>query len=109
MATSAQSDQAASSEPQSDAWEKSKATFQGKRSSEYYDPCQEFANKSIKCMHRNKGDREMCQDYFKCVSPFATGAGPRAERDDNKPVFRVVWSGSDGTASSANSGLRDLG
>ncbi|KAH0842405.1 Cytochrome c oxidase-assembly factor COX23, mitochondrial [Fonsecaea pedrosoi] len=84
MASSAQSDQAASSEPQIDAWEKSKATFQSyalrnntyrdmnpanvcarKRTSEYYDPCQEFANRSIKCMHRNKGDREMCQDYFK--------------------------------------------
>jgi hypothetical protein len=38
-----------------------------KRSSEYYDPCQDFANKSIKCMHRNNGDRDMCQDYFKCV------------------------------------------
>ena len=89
MATSAQSERTRSSEPQADTWEKSKATFQtyvgpfhvdyarevlmvdldfySKRSSEYYDPCQEFANKSIKCMHRNNGDRDMCQDYFQCV------------------------------------------
>jgi hypothetical protein len=73
---------------ESDRWEKSKQTFQGyesrlpyvflpwelialpysKRASEYYDPCQEAANKSIKCMYRNNGDREMCQDYFQCVT-----------------------------------------
>src|ERR1700744_4046814 len=90
MSTPAQSQQTVDSDPQADTWEKSKATFQSyvgaipgmlhraaltagamhrKRSSEYYDPCQEFANKSIKCMHRNNGDRDMCQDYFKCVSP----------------------------------------
>lgn len=38
-----------------------------KRTSEYYDPCQEAANKSIKCMNRNNGDRDMCQDYFQFV------------------------------------------
>ncbi|ETI29282.1 hypothetical protein G647_01735 [Cladophialophora carrionii CBS 160.54] len=65
MATSAQSQQMAGSDAQADTWEKSKAAFQSKRSSEYYDPCQDFANKSIKCMHRNNGDRDMCQDYFK--------------------------------------------
>jgi cytochrome c oxidase assembly protein subunit 23 len=32
--------------------------------SEYMDPCQEFANRSIKCMRRNAGDRDMCTDYF---------------------------------------------
>lgn len=35
-----------------------------KRYSEYFDPCQEAANKSLKCLRRNGGDREMCQDYF---------------------------------------------
>jgi hypothetical protein len=38
-----------------------------KSSSKFLDPCQEAANKSIKCMHRNGGDKDMCQDYFQCV------------------------------------------
>ncbi len=42
-------------------------TVDSKRSSEYFDPCQEFANKSIKCLHRNGGDKEMCIDYFQYV------------------------------------------
>lgn len=35
-----------------------------KRSSEFFDPCQDFAKKSIKCLRRNGGDKEMCTDYF---------------------------------------------
>lgn len=35
-----------------------------KSRSEYYDPCQEAASKSIKCLHRNGGDKTMCGDYF---------------------------------------------
>ncbi|EEQ34378.1 cytochrome c oxidase-assembly factor COX23 [Microsporum canis CBS 113480] len=35
-----------------------------KSASEYMDPCQEFADRSIKCMRRNNGDRDMCTDYF---------------------------------------------
>ncbi|KAF6838333.1 cytochrome c oxidase-assembly factor cox23 [Colletotrichum plurivorum] len=35
-----------------------------KSKSEYFDPCQEFAQKSIRCLHRNGGDRSMCGDYF---------------------------------------------
>lgn len=35
-----------------------------KSASEYYDPCQDFADRSIRCMRRNAGDREMCGDYF---------------------------------------------
>jgi hypothetical protein len=42
-------------------------TVHSKRSSEYFDPCQDFANKSIKCLHRNGGDKEMCSDYFQYV------------------------------------------
>ncbi|KAF4637116.1 hypothetical protein G7Y89_g956 [Cudoniella acicularis] len=38
--------------------------YQFKRFSEFYDPCQEAANKSLKCLHRNGGDRELCTDYF---------------------------------------------
>ncbi len=35
-----------------------------KRYSEYFDPCQEVADRSLKCLRRNGGDRAMCQDYF---------------------------------------------
>lgn len=35
-----------------------------KSASEFYDPCQEFADRSLKCMKRNAFDREMCHDYF---------------------------------------------
>ena len=41
--------------------------YRSKRSSEFFDPCQEFANASIKCMHRNAGDKDMCKDYFQYV------------------------------------------
>jgi hypothetical protein len=32
--------------------------------SEYFDPCQEAADKSIKCLKRNGGERAMCVDFF---------------------------------------------
>lgn len=38
-----------------------------KQYSEYFDPCEEAAQKSIKCLHRNGGDREMCSDFFQYV------------------------------------------
>lgn len=39
-----------------------------KRPGEYFDPCQEAAARSLKCLHRNGGDREMCTDYFQYVT-----------------------------------------
>ncbi|KAI9863251.1 MAG: hypothetical protein M1824_000451 [Vezdaea acicularis] len=41
-----------------------KSQFESKQYSKYFDPCQEAASKSLKCLHRNAGDREMCADYF---------------------------------------------
>jgi hypothetical protein len=42
-----------------------------KRPGEYLDPCQEAAARSLKCLHRNGGDRDMCTDYFQyVVSPY---------------------------------------
>ncbi|KAI5850073.1 hypothetical protein BZA05DRAFT_400836 [Tricharina praecox] len=38
--------------------------FQSKQRSEYFDPCQAAAERSLKCLHRNKGDKEFCSDYF---------------------------------------------
>jgi cytochrome c oxidase assembly protein subunit 23 len=39
-----------------------------KRPGEYFDPCQEAAARSLRCLHRNGGDREMCTDYFQYVT-----------------------------------------
>ncbi|KAI3322148.1 hypothetical protein HD806DRAFT_536614 [Xylariaceae sp. AK1471] len=48
-----------------DPWGKeTKRKFQNKSTSEYFDPCQEAASKSIRCLNRNGGDRQMCTDYF---------------------------------------------
>lgn len=35
-----------------------------KRPGEYFDPCQEAAERSLRCLHRNGGDRGLCKDYF---------------------------------------------
>ncbi len=42
-------------------------TVHSKSKSEFLDPCQDFASKSIRCLHRNGGERAMCQDYFQWV------------------------------------------
>ncbi|KAK1753347.1 hypothetical protein QBC47DRAFT_386163 [Echria macrotheca] len=41
-----------------------KSKFASKSRSEFLDPCQDAAERSIRCLHRNEGDRSMCQDYF---------------------------------------------
>lgn len=38
----------------------------------FLDPCQEAAAKSIRCLHRNGGDRTMCSDYFQLVMAAET-------------------------------------
>ncbi|KAL4809003.1 cytochrome c oxidase-assembly factor cox23 [Aspergillus unguis] len=45
-------------------WGQAERKFTNKSASEYYDPCQEFADRSLRCMKRNAYDREMCGDYF---------------------------------------------
>ncbi|KAH6675262.1 cytochrome c oxidase-assembly factor cox-23, mitochondrial [Plectosphaerella plurivora] len=44
--------------------EETKQKFENKSKSLYFDPCQEAAARSIKCLNRNGGDREMCGDFF---------------------------------------------
>ncbi|ATY63611.1 hypothetical protein CCM_06842 [Cordyceps militaris CM01] len=41
-----------------------KKKFETKSKSEFYDPCQEAAQRSYKCLYRNNGDKAMCADYF---------------------------------------------
>ena len=44
--------------------EETKRQFDSKETSKFYDPCQDAANRSLKCLRRNMGDRDMCTDYF---------------------------------------------
>ncbi|EWC46166.1 hypothetical protein DRE_04544 [Drechslerella stenobrocha 248] len=44
--------------------EEVKRKFESKDSSKFFDPCQDAADRSLKCLRRNLGDREMCTDYF---------------------------------------------
>ncbi|PYH93735.1 cytochrome c oxidase-assembly factor cox23 [Aspergillus ellipticus CBS 707.79] len=46
------------------AWEHVERKFTNKPASEYFDPCQDYADRSLKCMKRNGFDKEMCNDYF---------------------------------------------
>lgn len=46
------------------SWDKAQRKFSNKGASEYYDPCQDFADRSLKCLKRNAFDRDMCHDYF---------------------------------------------
>ena len=48
----------------SEEWDKSGAQFMAKPNSQYLDPCQEAADRSLKCLRRNGGRRDMCMDYF---------------------------------------------
>ncbi|KAL2144369.1 hypothetical protein VTI28DRAFT_9193 [Corynascus sepedonium] len=48
-----------------DPWNQdTKHKFEGKDRSEFLDPCQEAATRSIRCLNRNGGDRTLCSDYF---------------------------------------------
>ncbi|KAF2198151.1 hypothetical protein GQ43DRAFT_443620 [Delitschia confertaspora ATCC 74209] len=69
MASKAPADAPAPSNPASDVAEaqwtgKTASTFENKQYSQYFDPCQEAAQKSIRCLHRNGGERDMCTDFF---------------------------------------------
>ncbi|CAF9904339.1 MAG: hypothetical protein ALECFALPRED_007511 [Alectoria fallacina] len=48
-------------------WAKGEAAFTSKEYSKYFDPCQEAATRSMKCLHRNGGNRQLCSDYFQSV------------------------------------------
>ncbi|EEH10617.1 mitochondrial cytochrome c oxidase assembly factor [Histoplasma capsulatum G186AR] len=52
------------SEESLSSWDKAKPAFTHKPASGFYDPCQDFADRSIKCMRRNGNDKTMCSDYF---------------------------------------------
>ncbi|KAH7077046.1 hypothetical protein FB567DRAFT_596236 [Paraphoma chrysanthemicola] len=66
MAKPVNSTPATSPDPQKpDDWAGPAAKkFDNKAYSEYFDPCQEAADKSIRCLKRNGGERAMCVDFF---------------------------------------------
>jgi cytochrome c oxidase assembly protein subunit 23 len=45
---------------------------QSKSYSEYFDPCQEAADRSLRCLRRNGGDKTLCSDYFEYESFILT-------------------------------------
>ncbi|KAL2201654.1 cytochrome c oxidase-assembly factor COX23 [Sarocladium strictum] len=61
MAEDQKPEVADASEPWSDD---KKKKFQSKAKSQYYDPCQEAAQRSYKCLFRNGGNKDMCGEYF---------------------------------------------
>ncbi|KAL8283067.1 hypothetical protein RB597_010446 [Gaeumannomyces tritici] len=69
-----------------DPWsDKHKQKFRSKSKSEWYDPCQEAASKSIQCLNRNGGDRAMCQDYFQAYRDCKKNWISRRRHDVDKP------------------------
>ncbi|KAI1496839.1 hypothetical protein F5X99DRAFT_413709 [Biscogniauxia marginata] len=74
-----------------DPW--NKETRRKFQKSQYLDPCQEAASRSIRCLNRNEGDRAMCTDYFEAYrackkewvsspgNPFHPELGIRANND----------------------------
>ncbi|PLB54464.1 cytochrome c oxidase-assembly factor cox23 [Aspergillus steynii IBT 23096] len=61
---SSQSEQQSPEQAHPNSWGNVERKFSNKTASEYFDPCQDFADRSLKCMKRNAYDREMCHDYF---------------------------------------------
>ncbi|QGI77025.1 hypothetical protein CEK26_003807 [Fusarium fujikuroi] len=65
-----------SSDADTQPWNEDKRRkFETKSKSEFYDPCQEAAQRSYRCLFRNGGDKNMCGEYFQYVAwDRATGA-----------------------------------
>lgn len=56
---------AAKPDDNSGPWNEDKRRkFETKSKSEFFDPCQEAAQRSYKCLFRNGGDKAMCGEYF---------------------------------------------
>ncbi|KAK4241210.1 hypothetical protein C8A03DRAFT_12547 [Achaetomium macrosporum] len=59
---------ASTANSETDPWDReTKVKFERRvavHRSEYLDPCQQAAARSIRCLYRNGGDRTMCTDYF---------------------------------------------
>ncbi|KAJ4020394.1 Mitochondrial copper homeostasis protein [Fusarium irregulare] len=68
MSDSTPQDTTEPSKADTQAWSDDKRRkFETKSKSEFYDPCQEAAQRSYRCLFRNGGDKNMCGEYFQCV------------------------------------------
>lgn len=59
-----------------------------KSRSEWLDPCQEAATRSIQCLNRNGGDRAMCQEYFQYVLLHSKNPLLGLEADQIRRAYR---------------------
>ncbi|USP79841.1 hypothetical protein yc1106_07115 [Curvularia clavata] len=67
-------------------WSGDKATkFDNKAYSEYFDPCQEAADRSIRCLKRNGGERAMCADFFQHLTEHIENAKNNGKLRERKP------------------------
>ncbi|KAL5606447.1 hypothetical protein BROUX41_002863 [Berkeleyomyces rouxiae] len=53
-----------STSPEALVTEEKRQQYRAKDVSKYFDPCQEAADRSIRCLHRNPTDKSLCSDYF---------------------------------------------
>ncbi|KAF2810406.1 uncharacterized protein BDZ99DRAFT_462981 [Mytilinidion resinicola] len=51
-------------DPETPWTEAAASRYENKPFSQYFDPCEEAAQRSLRCLYRNEGDREMCTDFF---------------------------------------------
>ncbi|KAF2454888.1 hypothetical protein BDY21DRAFT_373764 [Lineolata rhizophorae] len=65
--------------------------FNSKRYSEYFDPCQEAADRSIRCLHRNPGDKDMCQDYFHEIANRHVYRQMEARKEEKRQQGFKLW------------------
>ncbi|PHH92170.1 hypothetical protein CDD83_8556 [Cordyceps sp. RAO-2017] len=69
-------------ESSADPWDdKTRDRFESKPKSEFYDPCQEAAQRSFKCLYRNSGDKSMCGEYFQAYRECKQVWTERRRRD----------------------------
>ncbi|UNI17078.1 Mitochondrial copper homeostasis protein [Purpureocillium takamizusanense] len=87
------SSSASSSTPQTGAadagpWDsKTKQKFETKSKSEFYDPCQEAAQRSYKCLYRNGGDKSMCGEYFQAYRDCKQAWTERRKKETGGKFF----------------------
>lgn len=67
--------------------QRQRLTKHRKSKSEFYDPCQEAAQRSYKCLYRNGGDKSMCGEYFQFV--FSPGKCDSRVADGSQSVQRL--------------------
>ncbi|KAL9104072.1 MAG: hypothetical protein Q9163_000924, partial [Psora crenata] len=71
------------------SWKQNEVAFETKEYSKYYDPCQDAATRSIRCLHRNSGDKELCSDFFQ----FSNLQQTKVVMDDNDLLGSLLADG----------------